>query len=123
MPRVSKVCLAILFAALQVAALFHGAEFGFASHSHARTAFVAFDTPVLAVFGEPAPSTQEDQDQGRPCDVAVFCDKLTKLVGSAVPVDAEGDTRVQSVNLGDVRLTAHPAERARARAPPFSLLT
>ncbi len=79
MSRPFSIGLALLFVGLQIASLYHGATYGFASHSHAPKAIIAFDTPVLDVFGYDVPDGQNERSPDRFCDLDVYCDKLDKL--------------------------------------------
>lgn len=113
--------LALLFVGLQIATLFHGASYGFASHSHAAKAIIAFDTPALDVFGCESPQDQPDRSPEPFCDLDMFCDKLDKLA-----VAPQADIQILSVR-GDV-LTAGQTvlfnaewQNAVARGPPSFL--
>jgi len=116
-----SVGLALLFIGLQIATLFHGASYGFVSHSHGAKTIIAFDTPALDVFGYESPQEQQDRAPEPFCDLDVFCDKLDKLA-----IAQEADIQILSGNF-DAQRAGHDAvfdaewQEAVARGPPFSL--
>jgi hypothetical protein len=113
--------LALLFIGLQIATLFHGASYGFASHSHAAKAIIAFETPVLDVFGYESPQDQSDRSPEPFCDLDMFCDKLDKLA-----VAPQADIQILSVKVdaqtaGQAALFDAEWQNAVARGPPSFL--
>jgi hypothetical protein len=125
-PFVSKplsIGLALLFVGLQIATLFHGASYGFASHSHSSKTIIAFDTPVLDVFGFEQPQEQRDRTPDPFCDLDMFCDKLDKLA-VAPQADIQGlSHKVTAQRAGLAALFGAEWQEALARGPPSFLQT
>ncbi len=118
-----SIGLALLFVGLQIATLYHGATYGFAPHSHATKAIIAFDTPVLDVFGYDAPDGQNDRVPDRFCDLDFYCDKLDKFAGPALT-----DFNGLQFDLGlpsetEPLLVGAVWQNAAARGPPYILLS
>jgi len=118
-----SIGLALLFVGLQIASLYHGATYGFASHSHAPKAIIAFDTPVFDVFGYDAPDGPDERSPDRFCDLDVYCDKLDKLafapatLSDALPFDPHVYRR------GRAALFGAEWQKAVARGPPSFLFS
>lgn len=125
MPRSLNFSLALLFVSLQIASLFHGALFGFQPHSHSPAGGIASIVSTQGV-DELRLNSDGNHDQDRAatdCDVAVFCEKLGKLVVV--------DSALLLPNLASLRpsefLLRHLAQvrtrHAFPRGPPISLLS
>lgn len=121
MSKPFSIGLALLFVGLQIASLSHGATYGFAAHSHANNTIIAFDTPVLDLFGYHAPDDQKERAPDRFCDLHFYCDKLDKLAGGA-PAGAnevQFDAGLLSENKSPLFGTVW--QKAVARGPPSIL--
>jgi hypothetical protein len=116
-----SIGLALLFVGLQIASLYHGATYGFASHSHAPKTLIVFDTPVLDVFGYDAPDAPDKRSPERFCDLDMYCDKLDKLAfAPTILGDAPGfDLNVYQP--GRAALRSAEWQKAVARGPPSFL--
>ena len=123
MSKPLSIGLALLFVGLQVATLFHGASYGFASHSHSSKTIIAFDTPALGVFGYESPQEQPDRSPEPFCDLDVFCDKLDKLATAPQSDIQILSFRMDTQRVGQAPLFGTEWQNAVARGPPSILQT
>lgn len=121
MSKPFSIGLALLFVGLQVASLYHGATYGFASHSHSPKALIAFDTPVLDVFGYDAPEAPEERSPERFCDLDVYCDKLDKLAFAPAILGDAPRFDLTVFQPGRAALYGAEWQKAVARGPPSFL--
>ncbi len=119
--RPFSIGLALLFVGLQIASLYHGATYGFASHSHAPKTLIAFDTPVLDVFGYDTSDGSNERSPERFCDLDVYCDKLDKLAFVPVMVSIEWAYDLGVFQTARVALYGAGWQKAVARGPPSFL--
>jgi hypothetical protein len=116
-----SIGLALLFIGLQIASLYHGATYGFASHSHAPKALIAFDTPVLDVFGYDRSKSPEQRAPDRFCDLDVYCDKLDKLAFAPAILGDAPRFDLTVYQPGRAALYGAEWQKAVARGPPSFL--
>ncbi len=121
--RPFSIGLALLFIGLQIASLYHGASYGFAPHSHASKTIIAFDTPVLDVFGYDAPDGPEERSPDRFCDLDVYCDKLDKLVYPSAAGFDLNNVGLEQRRTGRAAIYGAEWQSAVARGPPSFLLS
>lgn|GEM_PF-2690756 len=125
MLRSLNFSLALLFVGLQIASLFHGAHFGFQSHEHAHkleNRATASAQIVGAIDLSVTEDRKEDRSENR-CDVAVFCEKLNKLVGVDGLMLLTDFSPILSIHLVSQSSPQARVINVYPRGPPVSLLS
>ncbi|PCJ68342.1 MAG: hypothetical protein COA62_14285 [Rhodobiaceae bacterium] len=121
MPKNLTIGFAVFFVGLQIATLFHSAQFGFLTHSHAPSQTLISDPTALASLNASTGGLpHNEREHTASCDLEFFCEKLDKWAA----VSGSDLISPASFNPAILAAPAPPVEvrfeAALARGPPVT---